>query len=168
MTALVLQAYAIGLAGYAAIRLLTPCFYALNLPRTPMRIVLIGIGVNLALNFLNMTVFHLGIGRPGAGGLLRLPRQRLAAGLLALAAGGLRRHGRVGRLPGARADGLGALRRGGVRAMVADGHHVHGFVLRALGLFVAIGGAVAVYAGAGYALRIGETHEAVAMFQRRC
>ena len=40
-------------------------------------------------------------------------------------------------------------------------------MLRALGLFVAIGGAVAVYAGAGYALRIGETHEAVAMFQRR-
>ena len=30
MTALALQAYAIGLAGYAAIRVLTPCFYALE------------------------------------------------------------------------------------------------------------------------------------------
>ena len=37
-TALALQAYALGLAGYAAIRVLTPCFYALNLPRTPLRI----------------------------------------------------------------------------------------------------------------------------------
>jgi len=60
MTALALQAYAIGLAGYAAIRLITPCFYALNLPQTPMRITMIGIAVNLLLNFLNMAVFHLG------------------------------------------------------------------------------------------------------------
>ena len=60
MTALALQAYAIGLAGYAAVRVLTPCFYALNLPRTPMRIVMIGIGVNLALNFANIQFFHLG------------------------------------------------------------------------------------------------------------
>jgi putative peptidoglycan lipid II flippase len=60
MTALALQAYSIGLAGYAAIRVLTPCFYALNQPRVPMRITMIGIGLNLALNFLNMVVFHLG------------------------------------------------------------------------------------------------------------
>jgi len=59
-TALALQAYSIGLAGYAAVRVLTPCFYALNLPRTPMRIVLIGIGVNLLLNLLNIVLFHLG------------------------------------------------------------------------------------------------------------
>ena len=34
-TALALQAYAVGLAGYATIRILTPCFYALTLPKDP-------------------------------------------------------------------------------------------------------------------------------------
>ena len=60
-TALVLQAYAVGLAGYAAIKVLTPCFYALNLPRTPLRISLVAIGVNLALNLANANVFGLGV-----------------------------------------------------------------------------------------------------------
>ena len=36
-----------------------------------------------------------------------------------------------------------------------------------LGLFVAIGAAMPVYAGAAYALRIGETTEALAMVRRR-
>ena len=34
-TALALQAYAVGLAGYAAIKVLVPCFYALGAPRPP-------------------------------------------------------------------------------------------------------------------------------------
>jgi putative peptidoglycan lipid II flippase len=59
-TALCLQAYAVGLAAYAAIRVLVPCFYALGLPRTPLRISLIGIAVNLALNVLNATVLGFG------------------------------------------------------------------------------------------------------------
>ena len=59
-TALALQAYAVGLAGYAAIKVLVPCFYALGLPRTPLRISLIGIGINLALNLLNSEVLGLG------------------------------------------------------------------------------------------------------------
>lgn len=59
-TALALQAYSLGLAGYAAIKVLTPCFYALGLPRTPLRVSLIGIAVNLALNLLNARVLGLG------------------------------------------------------------------------------------------------------------
>ncbi len=59
-TASALQAYSVGLAGYAAITVLRPCFYALNLPRIPLRVSLIGIGLNLVLNFLNMQVFHFG------------------------------------------------------------------------------------------------------------
>jgi putative peptidoglycan lipid II flippase len=59
-TAMALQAYALGLAGYAAIQVIRPCFYALNLPKIPLRVSLIGIGLNLALNFLNMRVFGLG------------------------------------------------------------------------------------------------------------
>lgn len=49
-TAWALQAYAAGLAAYAAIKVLSPAFYALGLPRIPLRVSLIGIGLNLALN----------------------------------------------------------------------------------------------------------------------
>jgi len=40
-------------------------------------------------------------------------------------------------------------------------------LLRSLGLFVAIGAAMVVYFGSAYALRIGETAEALAMVRRR-
>jgi putative peptidoglycan lipid II flippase len=167
MTALALQAYAIGLAGYAAIRLLTPCFYALDLPRVPMRITMIAIGVNLVLNLLNMTVFHLGhAGLALASSCVCLVNvsqlafalsRRVDFGGAAEWTGYLTRVLLASALCGATAFGLW---------WVTD-THVHGFVLRALGLFVAIGGAVAVYAGAGYALKIGETREAAALVQRR-
>ncbi|MBU1694493.1 MAG: murein biosynthesis integral membrane protein MurJ [Verrucomicrobia bacterium] len=51
-TALALRAYAVGLTGYAAIKVLAPCFYALDRPRLPLRVSLLGIGINMALNFL--------------------------------------------------------------------------------------------------------------------
>ncbi len=62
-TAAALRAYSIGLSGYAAIKVLVPCFYALNLPRTPLRISLLGMAVNLSLNLL--LVKALGMGHVG-------------------------------------------------------------------------------------------------------
>ncbi|HSZ52418.1 MAG TPA: murein biosynthesis integral membrane protein MurJ [Caulobacteraceae bacterium] len=59
-TAMALQAYAVGLSGYAAILVLRPCFYALNLPKIPMRVSLIGIAICLILNLFNMLVLKLG------------------------------------------------------------------------------------------------------------
>jgi putative peptidoglycan lipid II flippase len=47
-TALALSCYAVGLAGYSAIKVLTPAFYALGDSRTPMMVSLVSIGVNLA------------------------------------------------------------------------------------------------------------------------
>ncbi|MGH7009288.1 MAG: murein biosynthesis integral membrane protein MurJ, partial [Caulobacteraceae bacterium] len=67
MTALALQAYTVGLAAYAAIRVLVPCFYALHLPKIPLRISLIAIGVNLVLNLANFEVLHLSQGLSAAG-----------------------------------------------------------------------------------------------------
>ncbi len=46
-TALALSCYAIGLAGYSAIKVLAPAFYALGDSRTPMMVSLLSIGVNL-------------------------------------------------------------------------------------------------------------------------
>jgi putative peptidoglycan lipid II flippase len=47
-TANALACYAVGLAGYSAIKILAPAFYALNDARTPMLVSLVSILVNLA------------------------------------------------------------------------------------------------------------------------
>lgn len=48
-TAMALACYAVGLAGYSAIKILAPAFYALNDARTPMLVSLVSIVVNLAV-----------------------------------------------------------------------------------------------------------------------
>lgn len=48
-TALALAGYAVGLAGYAAIKVLTPAFYALGDSRTPMLVSALAVAVNLAV-----------------------------------------------------------------------------------------------------------------------
>lgn len=48
-TALALACYAVGLAGYASIKVLAPAFYALNDARTPMLVSLASILINLAV-----------------------------------------------------------------------------------------------------------------------
>jgi putative peptidoglycan lipid II flippase len=166
-TSLALQAYSLGLAGYAGIRVLTPCFYALNLPRTPLRVNLIGIAVVLTLNLLNMLVFHL-----GHAGLA------LATSLVVLL--------NVGQLSHAlsRQVDFGALREWANfvgRVLIAAiacaatawalntwlDQHLNGRLLQSLGLVAAIIVSLGVYAGAGFALRIRETGEAFNLVRRR-
>jgi putative peptidoglycan lipid II flippase len=55
-----LMAYAAGLTGYAAIKVLAPAFYALQDARTPMRVSLVSIGINLVLNWLAVSVLGFG------------------------------------------------------------------------------------------------------------
>ncbi|MCS7008893.1 MAG: murein biosynthesis integral membrane protein MurJ, partial [Chthoniobacterales bacterium] len=50
-TAEALQMYAIGLVGYACVKVLAPAFYALNRRWVPMLVSLAAIGVNVALNY---------------------------------------------------------------------------------------------------------------------
>ena len=52
MTAWALTGYAIGLTGYAAIKILSPAFYALDDAKTPMVIAVISIGVNAIASYL--------------------------------------------------------------------------------------------------------------------
>jgi putative peptidoglycan lipid II flippase len=57
-----LAAYAIGLAGYAAVKVLSPAFYAFGDARTPMLISLGSIGVNYVINsFLVVPFGHVGL-----------------------------------------------------------------------------------------------------------
>jgi putative peptidoglycan lipid II flippase len=61
-TANALAAYSLGLAGYAAVKVLSPAFYALNDARTPMLISLASIAVNYAMNSLLVGPFgHVGL-----------------------------------------------------------------------------------------------------------
>jgi putative peptidoglycan lipid II flippase len=57
-----LAAYAIGLAGYAAVKVLAPAFYAFGSARTPMLISVASIAVNYVLNSLLVGPFgHVGL-----------------------------------------------------------------------------------------------------------
>ena len=61
-TAGALGAYAIGLAGYAAVRVLAPAFYALDDARTPMLVSLGSVAVNYVMNALLVGPFgHVGL-----------------------------------------------------------------------------------------------------------
>lgn len=61
-TANALAAYSLGLAGYGAIKVLSPAFYALNNARTPMLISLVSIAVNYVMNALLVGRFgHVGL-----------------------------------------------------------------------------------------------------------
>jgi putative peptidoglycan lipid II flippase len=63
----------VGLSGYAAIKVLTPCFYALDRPRTPLNVSLLGIGINVALNLMLVKVFSMGhVGLATTTGILAL------------------------------------------------------------------------------------------------
>ncbi len=56
MTAWALSGYAIGLTGYAAIKVLSPAFYALDDAKTPMVIALVSIVVNVVASYFLMKV----------------------------------------------------------------------------------------------------------------
>jgi putative peptidoglycan lipid II flippase len=66
MTAWALTGYAIGLTGYAAIKVLSPAFYALDDAKTPMIIALGSIVVNALASYVFMNVFtRYGLGHVG-------------------------------------------------------------------------------------------------------
>ncbi|HEY5290210.1 MAG TPA: murein biosynthesis integral membrane protein MurJ [Caulobacteraceae bacterium] len=166
-TAHALQAYAIGLAGYAAIKVLTPCFYALGLPKTPLRISLVAIAANLILNTLNATVFGLGhVGLALATSAVALINfgQLIHALSKQVDVGGFRewalfllRCALAAALCGAAAYEINHLLEGVTT----------GLLFHAVDLAVAIGVSVGVYFGAAQVLRLQESGEAWRMIRRR-
>jgi putative peptidoglycan lipid II flippase len=98
--ALALSAYAVGLTGYAAIKILGPAFFALNDAQTPMKVSVLSVAVNLASNWLAIRVLHLGHGGLALSTsvvalwnsalLLALLRRRTGIGSLGLRATSLR------------------------------------------------------------------------------
>ena len=166
-TALALQAYSVGLAGYAAIKVLTPCFYALGLPKTPLRISLIGIAINLALNLLNARV--LGFGHAGLALITSVVAVVNFLQLMTALSGRVNLGGLgqwswflVRCLAAAVLCGGAAW---GVNHLVAG--LGDGLLVQVLGLAGAIGVSVPVYFGVARLLRLDESAEAWAMIRRR-
>ena len=59
-TAIALSCYAVGLTGYAAVKILAPAFYALNDARTPMMVSMASVGINFVVALTLTRAFHLG------------------------------------------------------------------------------------------------------------
>ena len=60
-TALCLRAFAVGLAGYAAIKVIAPTFYAFGDSRTPMYVALFSIVVNAGLDYVFAVILKMGV-----------------------------------------------------------------------------------------------------------
>ena len=59
-TAIALSCYAVGLTGYAAVKILAPAFYALNDARTPMLVSMASVAINFLVAFVMTRSLHLG------------------------------------------------------------------------------------------------------------
>jgi putative peptidoglycan lipid II flippase len=159
-TAHALAAYSIGLAGYAAVRVLAPAFYALDDSRTPMLVSLFSIAVNYIMNALL-------VGPLGHAGLA-LSTSAVALANFALLLVFMRR--KLGRIEGRRllqslariglASALMAAAAWLVSRLIAAQFSLDGFALYLAQVAAAIAAALAVFYLACRLLRVEELEEA--------
>ncbi len=168
-TAEALQFYAIGLAGYAGVKVLAPAFYALDKRHLPMIVSLLSIAVNFGLNYL--LTFRFGLGHRG----LALSTSFVAITNFLLLYGMMRRH--TGRLEtGAMLASLGKIAVAGaiLGAICWSAQH---FLFpdatrlpewqRILDVAVTIALGGAAFFATAYLLGIPELRELVAMVRKR-
>src|SRR5438876_2133368 len=148
-----LAGYALGLAGYAGIKVLAPAFYALDDARTPMRVSVLSMVTNYALNWL--FVRRLGFGHVG----LALATSAVALGnfgillvVLRRRVGGFGRAAAIGRI--ALATAVMAAVAWGVDTGLAGALPAARTLQHALRLAAVIPVAVAVFWGACRALGV--------------
>jgi putative peptidoglycan lipid II flippase len=164
-----LRFYALGLCGYAALKVLVNAFYAIDRRKTPMVVSFLAVALNLALNF--FFTRHLGWGHRG----LAFSTACVATSNFLILYFLMRRH--LGRLE-SRAMArllaklalaclvLFALAWGGSRWLLQDWAR-QGFWPKCASLFLVIGVAAAGFLACANALGITEVHEIVAAVRRR-
>jgi putative peptidoglycan lipid II flippase len=164
-----LRFYALGLCGYAALKVLVNAFYAIDKRKTPMVVSFLAVALNLALNFIFTR--ELGWGHRG----LAFSTACVATSNFLILYFLMRSH--LGRLEsGAMARLLGklalaclvlfALAWGGSQWLLAD-WSTQAFWPKCLCLFLVIGVAAAGFVMCANALGITEVHEIVAAVRRR-
>lgn len=180
MVAWSLAAYSIGLAGYAAIKVLSPSFYAMDDARTPMFISIATIAVHAPVSF-GMMYLLSGIGvsaeRPNGYGHVGVALATSAVALVNFTALTYFMRKKIGRLNGR--DILGAFVRVAIASAVmtlvcylsyravASFFNVENIGVRMLEAFIPIGlGGLAFFIMAKL-LRIGEVEQVVSMLRRK-
>lgn len=168
-TGLALKFYAVGLMGYACIKVLSPAFYALERKWTPMLVTFFGIALNIVLNW--QLTFRLGMGHKGLAlstGLVATIDFFILYVLMRRAAGGMETFkvvGSFGRMAVA-AAGLAAVCVAG-RQWLAPWLTSASLVDRGWSLFAIIGAAAVVYFVLCALLRVEEARDAVALIKRK-
>ncbi len=168
-TALALQYYAIGLAAYSALKVLTPAFYAIDRRKTPMMVSFVSIGMNLLLNWI--FTFQLKLAHRG----LALSTGLVATINFAILYFLMRRHVR-GLETRTMAAALAKLAiASGVLALVCFGAQMYlfhdlsqmRFVPKALALLLTIGVGTSLFFGTALLLKIDEVQDVSRMVARR-
>ncbi|HEV7432494.1 MAG TPA: lipid II flippase MurJ, partial [Steroidobacteraceae bacterium] len=164
-----LRFYAIGLGGYAALKVLVNAFYALDQRRTPMYVSFFAVALNLVLNWLFTR--HLGWGHRGLAfstgcvatfnfivlyalmhhHLKRLETRRMSALLIKVLLA---------------SAALGLVCWVAQRWLFIDWAQM-AFAVRLAGLMLTIAVAIAIFIGCGTLLRIEEMHELMSALRRR-
>ncbi len=164
-----LRFYAIGLAGYAALKILVNAFYALDRRKTPMFVSFLAVALNLALNW--VFTYRLGWGPRGLAfstGCIATVNFLILYALMRRQTGGLesrRMLGMLGRLA-VPAIGLAAVCAASNHWLLADwATEALAFKVSALGATVLLG--ALVFIGMGAALHIEELDEVLGAFKRR-
>jgi putative peptidoglycan lipid II flippase len=164
-----LRFYAIGLAGYAALKVLVNAFYALERRKTPMLVSFLAVGLNLLLNWL--FTFHLGWGFRGLAfstGCIATFNFLLLYTLMRLHLNGLesrRMLVMLGKVAVA-AAAMAAVCAASSRWLMAD-WAMQAFPIKLGALLGTIIVAAVVFAGCGAALHIEEIKELQAAVKRR-
>jgi putative peptidoglycan lipid II flippase len=161
MVAAALLFYAPGIVGYSVVKIVSPCFYSMQDARTPITVSLITIAVNLVLNIvLNAWMGFTGLALGTAiasifnAGLLLVMLSRKIDGVDAA-----RIWWSFGKI--ALASAAMGLAAWGGEAWLRDVLPGDALTVRAVRVFSAIGGSIAVLAVSAWVLRIEEFNQAV-------
>ncbi len=164
-----LRFYAIGLAGYAALKVLVNAFYAIDRRKTPMLVSFMAVALNLLLNWI--FTFHLGWGHRGLAfstGCVATFNFLVLYGLMHRQLGGLESRRMLVML------GKVALAATGLVAVCAASSHwllagwaTQAFWSKLIWLLGTIAAGALVFAGCGAALHIEDIDALVRAFRRR-
>lgn len=180
MTAWALAAYSIGLAGYAAIKVLSPSFYALDDAKTPMYVSIASVLVHAPMSFGMMTLLsQVGVTpeRPNGFGHVGVAIATSAVALVNFFALTLLMRRKIGRLNGR--DIFTSFVKIAAAAAVMSAvcyftyHYLNGifpekrFVVRAIEAFVPIGLGGVTFLVAARLFRISEIEQVFSMIRRK-
>ena len=164
-----LRFYAIGLAGYAALKVLVNAFYALDRRKTPMFVSFLAVGLNLLFNWIFTFRLHWGhLGLAFSTGCVATCNFLFLYFLMSRQLGGLESRRMLVLLGKAAAAGLGL-----AAVCVASTHWLladwatQPFLRKAAELLATVIGGGLTFAGLGAVLRIEELSQFIGMVKRR-